>query len=243
MQQSMAPDDDEDYLTANEENDLVRADFYGKADLTFEGVRVAVVPTGDELATVEAQRPATNFKAFERAVLNSVASALGLSGEQVSNDWEGINYSSARTLLNEIWRGLNADRRLFTQSFCTPIYAAWLEEAVARDLVEVPGGKAMFYVWRDALTQCDWVGPGRGTIDPLKEANAGQINRAGFISTLELDAAEQGQDWRQLLWQRKREKVEMEKYGLEEAPLAGAQGNAGGGNDNADEPAKAGANE
>lgn len=236
VRDSMAPAGDDTDFTNAEANDLARADFYTKADLTFEGVRIAVVPTGDEIATVAAQRPATNFKAFQRTVLNSVAAALGISGEQLSNDWAGINYSSARTLLNEIWRGLNADRRMFTQSFCTPIYAAWLEEAVARELVEIPGGKVMFYLWRDALTQCDWVGPGRGTIDPLKEANAGQLNRAGFVSTLEMDCAEQGVDWRGVLWQSKREKVEMERYGLTEAPIQQGQGNAGGGNDNANQP-------
>jgi lambda family phage portal protein len=245
VRDSMAPVGD-DELDSYEVLDGHRADFYDSADLTFDGVRVAVMPAGDELGTISANRPATNFKVAQRVFLNSVASALGISGEQLSNDWEGINYSSARTLLNEIWRGLNADRRLFTQSFCTPIYAAFLEEAVARDLVEVPGGQAMFYVWRDALTQCDWVGPGRGTIDPKKEADAGAINRGLFVSTLESDCAEQGTDWRTNLWQAKREQEEMKAYGLTpvqpNAP-AGGTGDAGGGDDEADAPAAQGARE
>jgi len=230
MAESMAPA--EDGLPVD--GDGARADFYEQADLTFGGVRVAVVPKDDEIKTLTAERASTNFVAFQKYILQAIASALGISYEQLSNDWSGINYSSARTLLNEIWRGLLADRHLFTQMFCTPIFAAWLEEAVARDLIEIPGGKAMFYVWRDALTQCEWIGPGRGIIDRKKEADGSAADRAGGVSNLEIDCAEQGRDWRDVLWQQKREQVEREKYGLPDPnaqPAPAGRGNAGGGND------------
>lgn len=212
--------------------DADRVAFYEEGGLTFDGVRVAVVPDGDKIETLTAERASTNFVAFQSYIIRSIASALGLSYEQLSNDWSGINYSSARTLLNEIWRGLIADRHLFTQAFCTPIFAAWLEEAVARDLIEVPGGKAMFYVFRDALTQCQWIGPGRGIIDRKKEAEGAQMDRAGGVSTLELDCAEQGRDWREVMWQRKREREAAIAYGLDPDEPAG--GDAGGGDDEDD---------
>lgn len=227
MGQSMAPAAD-----GIDDADEERAGFYEQADLTFGGVRVAVVPDGDKIETLTAERASTNFVQFQGYIIGAIASALGISKEQLSNDWTGINYSSARTLLNEIWRGLTADRHLFTQSFCTPIFAAWLEEAVARDLVEIPGGKAMFYVFRDALTQCEWIGPGRGIIDRKKEADGSAADRAGGVSNLEIDCAEQGRDWRDVMWQEKREMEQRRAYGL---PIAGAAqpatGNAGGGND------------
>jgi lambda family phage portal protein len=237
MAQSMAPVDDGDALL-----DDARISFYEQADLTYGGVRVAVLPGTDEIKTIASDRGNENFVPFQNYILRAIASALGVSYEQLSNDWSGINYSSARTLLNEIWRGLIADRHLFTQSFCTPIFSAWLQEAVARDLIEVPGGKAMFYAFRDALTQCDWVGPGRGVIDPLKEANGAAINREGLVSTLEDDCAESGKDWRQVMWQRKREEVARENYGLAApAPTKGsAAPSAEGSQDNADSRESAG---
>lgn len=228
--QSLAPvGDDEDELLES-----FRAAWYDKADLTFNGVRVAVLPDGDELKSIEASRPATNFQAFQRAVLNSIAAALGISGEQLSNEWNGINYSNARTLLNEIWRGLLSDRHLFTTSFCTPISAAVLEEAIARDLIDVPGGKTMFYVFRDALCQCDWIGPGRGYIDPKKENDAAQGRIGSFISNLPDEAAEQGNDWQHNLWEAKRVLDEKERYGLTAQQVQageGGTGGAGGGSD------------
>jgi lambda family phage portal protein len=235
MIQSMAPVGDEgDELEALES---FRAGWYDKADIRFDGVRVAVLPDGDELSTISATRPATNFVAFERGVLNSVAAALGLSGEQLSNEWNGINYSNARTLLNEIWRGLLSDRHMFTGSLCAPVYAAVLEESIARDLLEVPGGKAMFYVFRDALCQGEWVGPGRGYIDPKKEIDAATGRISSYISNLPDEAAEQGNDWEDNLWNAKRVEEEKKKYGLtQEQQMQGGDGTggAGGGSDGAD---------
>lgn len=230
VRDSLAPAGDEyDDSAALDE---ARLDFYEKSELVFDGVKIAVLPADDTIETIDGKRPATNFKAFQRAVLNSIAAGLGLSGEQLSNDWEGINYSSARTLLNEIWRGLNSDRHLFTQAFCTPIYAAWLEEAVARDLIDVPGGKAMFYVFRDALCQCDWIGPPRGWIDPKKEAEAAAQRIGLGLSSPFDEAAEQGNDFRVNLWDQKRAQEARAQYGL--AQHVAGTGDAGGGNDDDD---------
>jgi lambda family phage portal protein len=230
---SMAPAGDDD---EGGSYDDVRADFYAKSDLKLNGVRIAVLPEGDEIETIERQRSGNNFKVFQRVFLNSIAASLGISGEQLSNDWEGINYSNARTLLNEIWRGLLADRHSFTQSFCTPYFAAWLEEAVALDLVEIPGGKANFYLFRDALCQCDWIGPGRGWIDPKKEQEATEGRIRISVSNLPDEAAEQGNDWRQNLWEEKRVMEERKRYGLPVATAQDPQGNAGGGNDDDNDP-------
>ena len=65
-----------------------------------------------------------------------------------------------RSLLNEIWRGLLRDRYAFTQTFCTPIYAAWLEEAALLGEVKIPGGWLNFYKWRAG--GAEWMGPDRG---------------------------------------------------------------------------------
>lgn len=211
----------------------LRAAYHEKTDVRINGVPLAHLLPGEKINQVSANNPTTNFEAFQTAQLGAVASPIGLATEQFSGRWNGINYSNARTLTNETWRGWMSERHTFTQAYCTPIFAAWLEEAVARDLVEVPGGKGMFYVFRAALTRCEWIGPARGTIDKLKEGKGDEIDRNGMVSTLEAQCAERGLDWRDVLYQRKREMVEMERYGL--LPAAPATGNAGGGND-ADDP-------
>ena len=57
-------------------------------------------------------------------------------------------------------------------------------------MIEAPGyaENMSFY------SRAKWIGPGRGWIDPVKEADAAQIRMDTFISTLEDECAEQGKD-------------------------------------------------
>jgi len=191
------------------------------------GVQGIQLMPGEKAGMLNAERPASNFSAFEGAVLRSLAGQFGLSYQQLSQDWSSINYSSARTLLNETWRGLMADRHLFSQGFCTPIYAAWLEEAIGLGRVKVPGGPTNFYRWRSALTMADWIGPGRGKIDPVKESTAGDLDLASNRSSLQMQCAEQGVDYRDIMLQRSRERAMAQRLNIPEAaPVVQAQAQA-----------------
>lgn len=191
--------------------------------LTLNGVQVAHLFGDEDFKMVAAERPAAQYPAFQAAVLRSIAAAFGLSYEQLSQDWSGINYSSARTLLNEIWRGFTVDRFLFTQKVCSLMYEAWLEEAVFRGEVEIPGGPYNFYKWRDELCEALWLGPGRGTIDPKKEEEANDLAINGRRSNLSMLAADQGHDYRDILTQLAREEKLKEKLGLNTPPPAAGQ--------------------
>jgi hypothetical protein len=61
---------------------------------------------------------------------------------------------------------------------------------------------------------------GRGWVDPVKEAEAAQIRMDAMVSTLEVECAEQGLDWNEVLEQRALEKSRMTQLGLEPAVLA-----------------------
>jgi lambda family phage portal protein len=139
----------------------LRTAFHEKTDVRINGVPLAHLFSGEKIETVDAKNPTTNYEPFQTANLAAVASPMGLATEQLSGRWAGINYSNARTLTNETWRGWLSERHTFTQALLTPVYAALLEEWVARDLIQIPGGKQNFYVFRSALTRCEWIGPAR----------------------------------------------------------------------------------
>jgi len=65
------------------------------------GVRMPALATGEKIAKVQAQNASRNFAAFEAAVLRSVAGALGITAEQLTGDYSGVNYSTLRGALNE----------------------------------------------------------------------------------------------------------------------------------------------
>jgi lambda family phage portal protein len=206
-----ADPDDDARLSAYQE---FRVAYHETADIRLGGENVVKLAPGEKIIVNRAERPSGNFAAFEGAVLRSIAAPLGLTYEQMSRDWSQVNYSSARAALIEVWRGFTAERELFTQHVLTPLYCAWLEEAVARGYVEVPGGAMNFYRYRTALTSCDWVGPGRGWVDPKKEAEASALRTSQYLTSPSQEAAEQGVDFIRTVFQAGRDRREIMKQGL-----------------------------
>ncbi len=190
-----------------------------------DGVRIIHGLPGEKLTFARAERPSANYPEFQKTGLRSMAANFGLSYAQVFQDWSDINYSSARAMLNEIWRGLLHDRYEFVTRFCTPVYAAWLQEAVAIGRVKVPGGPLAFFRWRDELTMCEWKGPGRGTVDPLKEAQANEYEMNAGTTNLGMIGDDNGVDHRRVLLGQARDKRLRERMGLDPfVPLKGGKG-------------------
>ncbi|CDO34055.1 phage portal protein [Novosphingobium sp. KN65.2] len=165
-----------------------------KQPVYVEGAQVTHLLPGEEVQAPNASHPNSNYADFANFILRKVAGSLGVAPPQLSGDWVGINYSSARAMLNELWRSFLEDRHYFTQHFLTPIYAAWLEVEVANGDVKIPGGPANFYRNKTAICMCEWIGPGRGSVDPLKEANANNLDEAAGRKSVVESILETGRD-------------------------------------------------
>jgi capsid protein len=80
--------------------------------------------------------------------------------------------------------------------------------------VKVPGGPANFYRLKTAITMAEWIGPGRGSVDPLKESNANNLDTAaGRKSTVQC-ILEDGRDPSDVLMEEGWYLLEREKRGL-----------------------------
>lgn len=191
-------------------------DYRGQRPIIVDGAQITHLLPDEDVVTPEAAHPNSNYPSFIKFVLQKVAASLGISYPQLSQDWAGINYSSARALLNELWRSFMEDRHFFTQAFLTPIYAAWLEIEVALGTVKVPGGPANFYRQKTAICMAEWIGPGRGSVDPLKEANANNLDTAsGRKSTVEC-ILEGGRDPSDVMAEEQWYLTERQRRGLAE---------------------------
>jgi lambda family phage portal protein len=207
--QAMSGDDGE--LTKYQES---RLDWHDKAPISLPGVKVNFLATGEDVKLTSPNHPNSVFEAFERTVLRNIATAIGVSYEQLSMDWSQVNYSSARAGLLEIWRGFTARKDNFASQFVQPIYAAVVEEMLDRGDIRLPKGAPSFYEAKTAWCSAKWIGPARGWVDPQKEALAAIARIEGGLSTLEDEAAEQGKDWVELLQQQARENRMREELGL-----------------------------
>lgn len=224
-----------------------------KSPVRIDGAQVTHLLPEEDVVVPNATHPNSNYPNFIKFLLQKVASSLGISYPQLSQDWAGINYSSARALLNEIWRGFLEDRKFFCDHFLTPIYAAWLEVEVANGDVKIPGGPINFYRNKTAICGAEWIGPGRGSVDPLKEANANNLDEAaGRKSTVE-SILESGRDPMDIIMEeawfhraRKDNGLDPVNRNVKADPAAtqnGADGGsaAGDASANEDQPTEAGA--
>lgn len=173
------------------------------------GTMIPLFP-GDKMQPFIPTRPAAAFGAFVENVFRIVAAGLDMPYELLLKDFSKTNYSSARASMLEAWRAFNRRRDRLGSGFMDRAYALWLEEAVSAGRVEAPE----FAARATAYLRCRWIGPGRGWVDPVKEATSAQIRIETGISTLEDECAEQGKDWREVLEQRAIEQDEIERLGV-----------------------------
>jgi lambda family phage portal protein len=206
-------------------------------NLHLDGVRIPHLPPGSKLNLNQAGQGGDLGSEFEQSLLRYIAGALGVSYEQLSRDYTNTNYSSARAAMTETWKFMQSRKKAVADRLATHIYRCWLEEAINTDqLKSFPANKAgMLYsngvlnMMFEALTACDWIGASRGQIDEKKETEAAILRIEAGISTIEIESARLGLDFRKIIRQRAREKRMLVAAGLWVEPKAkGQMGHNGG---------------
>ncbi len=189
--------------------------YYKEAPIRLPGGQVNFLRSGEDVRFSKPEHPNANFESFFRQALRKIASAVGLTYEMLTMDWSQVNYSSARAAMLVIYRALSARKDAFAAGFMAPIYHAWLEEAFDRRLIKLPAGALSFEANPSAWSRAEWIGPGRGWVDPEKEAKAAALRMASGVTTLRQETAEQGGDWKRNILQRKREQAFAAAHGVD----------------------------
>jgi lambda family phage portal protein len=184
-----------------------------------KGGSILPIFPGDKLSPFTPNRPSSAYDGFTNNILRRIGATLGLPLELLTKDFSQTNYSSARAAMLEARRLFMSRRQWLGSAWASPVYELWLEEAVERRLVDAPS----FYAQRSAWARCEWIGPGTGAIDQLKEAQAQAVRLKSGTTTFEQIYAEAGGDWEEAMEQRAREKARMAELGITPADLAPAE--------------------
>ncbi|HHJ4503860.1 TPA: phage portal protein [Raoultella ornithinolytica] len=194
----------------------MRTDFHRDNRISLQsGARMPILAPGEGIDTVTAARPTSNFAAFESAALRNVAAALGISTQQLTQDWSDVNYSSARSAMLEAWKTLTRRRDDFASGFAQPLLSSFIEELHDLGEVPLPAGAPEFLVAKAAYCRAQWMGPGRGWVDPVAEKKGAILGMDAGLSTLEMEVSENaGEDWEEQLDQRAREVQAFRERGL-----------------------------
>lgn len=176
------------------------------------GAKIIGLPPGTTMKPWTPGRSMQQYDSFIQSVLRDICAAISMPYELVTKDWSKLNYSSARAALLEAWRMFATHRAWLKTFFLDEVLALWMEEAVFAGAL--PLTPEEYFANRGAYSRCRWIWPGRGWVDPVKEAQGAEIRMNIGTSTLEQECAEQGLDWVEVLEQRSVEQKMIEALGL-----------------------------
>ena len=149
---------------------------------------VVDLASNESIETANPGRPNTAFDPFTTAILREIGVGLGLPFEILIKHFTA-SYSASKAAILEAWRFFRSERKWFIDSFCQPVFEAWLYEAVLRGIIKAPGFLSDPYI-RKAYSSTYWIGDGPGHLNPLQEANAAKVRNDMGLTTLEREIAE-----------------------------------------------------
>lgn len=169
---------------------------------------------GESVDFANPTRPTSNFDTFVKSMVRQIGSALEIPNELLLKEFSS-SYSASRGALLEAWKAFRMRRQWLVNDFCAPVYAKWLDEAVAIGRINAPGyfnNPIIRKAWQGAI----WEGPAPGMLDPTKEIEAETKSIAAGFSTHKLSTAKlNGGDWDKNIAENAAEVDKMRKLGIE----------------------------
>lgn len=155
---------------------------------------------GEVAKTVNPARASAQFDPYFTAFVTQIGAALEIPKEELMLHYDS-SYSAARAAMLQAWRFYSQRRWWLVSDFCQPTRALVIDEAVARGMISLPGYNDP--AKRRAYLNALWIGPARGAIDELKEANAaGKRIDIGVSNEAMEAAAMSGEPWADIYAQR-----------------------------------------
>ena len=154
------------------------------------------------------KRPNTQLGEFINQLMRGPANAIDMPPEVFSQNWQGMNYSNARTVLLNFYAACAMRQWYQINHLCIPVAENVLTRLVIKGKAIAPG----FDRRRDDYLACTWI-PAvyRKWIDPKKEADGKKIDLDTFVEALPDILAEQGKDEDEHLEKIARTKVKIKK--------------------------------
>lgn len=187
LKTTMQPDEDTSAVLPFDTRDLVRG-------------MITALPEGYEAQQMKPDHPATTYDMFEAAILRQIARCLNMPFNVAAGNSSGYNYASGRLDHQVYHRSIGVERYFLETHVLDRILMMWLAGARIASPNLVAGlepGK---------LPRRRWGWDGFKHVDPSKEAAAAALRLANGTTTLDIECAEDGNDWREVARQRAEER-------------------------------------
>jgi len=181
---------------------------------------------GEDVKPVNPSRPTTAFEPFINSVIQQMGPPTGMPYEMLVQKFQA-SYSASMGAMNMARGDLRVKRSGIIVDFCDPVFAAMMDEAVARGWLDAPG----YFdnpLARRAYTRVKWNGPGLPQLDFYKEVQAWEKAVAlGFATASQATSELNGGDYMENLSVRAREIEAAKAAGLSAAAAAGMTSTVG----------------
>jgi len=155
-----------------------------------------------EIQSIDPDYPHQMYADFVKAQLRSIASGAGISYHSLSNDLEGVNYSSIRAGVledREIFKGL---QNWFVRALIQPVFEQWVLAAWTKNVIKV--GRVPLYRPPREYYPAHYQPRRWAWVDPQKDGAANKLALDNRLVSPSQLIREQGGDpetvWRQ--WAR-----------------------------------------
>ena len=150
-----------------------------------------VIPQGYDFKPHDSAFPHINYGEYVKECLRGFTAGVGMSYATAGNNLEAVNFSSARVGIldeREVFKGL---QECFAEAGPEPIFAQALKYGLLASplLASFPANRLA-----EATDAACWVKRRWAGIDPVKEANANDINLKNKLTSPQRVIAERGDD-------------------------------------------------
>lgn len=201
----------EDYVApTDEDEDLGRAMGF-EPGMIFDDLR-----PGEDIGTINPNRPNNALIPFRDAQLRSAAAGLGTSYSSLSRNYNGT-YSAQRQELVEGWANYGTLSSSFIHQFCEPVWWGFIDAATTARLIKLPSNVDM-----ETIYDATHAPPPMPWIDPLKEMSANELAEKRLYKSRSRIIRERGENPSQVLNEIKRDQEEAAALGLQREDQAPA---------------------
>lgn len=168
------------------------------------------LPDGYTVKEVDWDYPNNEFSDFRKAQLRGVSSGLDVNYNELTMDYEGVNYTSLRAASISDRDNYESLQIFMKENFCMPTYREWLRMAVLKNVFK----KVTIDNWRDFLL-AGWQARRWKWVDPYKEAKGYEVLKTLQVMSEDDIASEIGNDLEDVYADIKKAKDLRDELGLD----------------------------
>jgi lambda family phage portal protein len=161
---------------------------------------------GESVDMLDPKRPNSNFSSFFDAIVKLIGAELEIPFEVLISSFNS-SYSASRAAMVKAFQVYKLRRKWLVENFHRQVWDWFIEDCILNGHLTAPG----FFedpIKRLAYTSCEWIGDSPLQLDPVKEANgAGKLHELGVISKKTLTQLLTGQNYENVVEQRKKERI------------------------------------